>query len=108
MDRLVLARPDFAADAGALAREWLFTNGLGGYASGTIAQANTRRYHGLLVASLKPPLERTVMVAKADATVRYRGATCALACNEFSGGTITPRGYRNLAGFHLEGAIPVW
>src|SRR5258706_13602763 len=48
------------------------------------------------------------MVAKADATVRYRGASHALACNEFSDGTMAPRGYQRLAGFHLEGTIPVW
>jgi hypothetical protein len=47
----------------ALDREWLVTNGIGGFASGTIAQANTRRYHGLLIASLKPPVDRVVMVA---------------------------------------------
>jgi len=40
--------------------------------------------------------------------VRYRGATHALACNEFAGGTIAPRGYQRLADFHLEGTIPVW
>jgi glycogen debranching enzyme len=47
----------------AVQKEWLVTNGLGGYASGTVSGANTRRYHGLLVAALRPPLERTVMVA---------------------------------------------
>ncbi|KPV48423.1 hypothetical protein SE17_38155, partial [Kouleothrix aurantiaca] len=43
-----------------LRREWLVTNGLGGYASGTLAGPNTRRYHGLLVAALEPPVARTV------------------------------------------------
>jgi len=108
MDRLALARPAFSSDAGAFATEWLQTNGLGGFASGTAGQANTRRYHGLLVASLKPPLERILMVSKADTVVRYRGAAHALACNEFAGGTIAPRGYRQLAAFHLEGTVPVW
>ena len=50
----------------ALRREWLVTNGLGGYASGTVAGGNTRRYHGLLVAALHPPVERTVLVAGSD------------------------------------------
>ncbi|HLQ13576.1 MAG TPA: amylo-alpha-1,6-glucosidase [Steroidobacteraceae bacterium] len=108
MDRLALGRPAFSTEAGALSTEWLLTNGLGGFASGTVGQANTRRYHGLLVASLKPPLERVLMVAKADTLVRYRGATHALACNEFSDGTIAPHGYQRLAAFHLEGTIPVW
>ena len=45
----------------ALSREWLVTNGLGGYASGTVAGVNTRRYHGLLVASMNPPVQRMVL-----------------------------------------------
>jgi predicted glycogen debranching enzyme len=52
-------------------REWLVTNGTGGYASGTIAGLLTRRYHGLLVAALKPPLGRTLMLAKLDDTALY-------------------------------------
>ena len=47
----------------ATSREWLVTNGLGGYASGTVAGVNTRRYHGLLVASLSPPVQRMVLLA---------------------------------------------
>src|SRR5258706_12577717 len=107
MDRLALARPAFSSDAGAFATEWLQTNGLGGFASRTVGQANTRRYHGLLVAALKPPLERILMVTKADTVVRYRGAAHALACKEFAAGTITPRGQRRVAGVHLEGTKPV-
>src|ERR1700680_2453229 len=45
-------------------REWLFTNGIGGYAFGTVCGHHTRRYHGLLVAALQPPLGRTLLVAK--------------------------------------------
>jgi glycogen debranching enzyme len=48
--------------AAALRREWLVTNGLGGYASGSLMVPATRRYHGLLVAALAPPVERTVVV----------------------------------------------
>src|SRR4051794_21555745 len=66
---------------GAASREWLVTNGLGGYASGTLAGLNTRRYHGLLVASLRPPVERTLMVEKVDAIVTYRGKRYELATN---------------------------
>jgi len=108
MDRLSLARPSFATVEGALSREWLLTNGMGGFASGTVAQANTRRYHGLLVATLKPPLERVLMVAKADASVSYRGSRYELACNEFADGTLAPRGFEYLSGFHLDGTTPVW
>ena len=50
----------------ATTREWLVTNGIGGYASGTISGALTRRYHGLLVAALKPPLDRKLLLTKLD------------------------------------------
>jgi predicted glycogen debranching enzyme len=113
MDRLMdlpltLPRSSFVEAAGALEREWLVTNGLGGFASGTVAQANTRRYHGLLVASLRPPVERIVMLAKLDATARYQGASFALAANEFGDGTLAPRGFELLASFELDGQTPVW
>ena len=55
-------------------REWLCANGVGGFASGTVAGLLTRRYHGLLVAALKPPVGRTLLVAKLDETVEYGGA----------------------------------
>jgi predicted glycogen debranching enzyme len=108
MDRLTLARPAFTLTEAALSHEWLLTNGLGGFASGTIAQANTRRYHGLLVTSLNPPLERVVMVAKGDLSARYRHTSYALGCNEFADRTLAPRGFEHLAAFHLEGTLPVW
>lgn len=69
---------------------------------------NTRRYHGLLMAALSPPLGRTLLVAKVDVTVRYGGATYQLSCNEFSDGTITSHGYLHLESFFLDGAVPVW
>jgi len=89
-------------------KEWLVTNGLGGYACGTISGANTRRYHGLLVAALHPPVERTVLVAKIDALAEYGNHTFPLFANEFGEGTIDPHGYRHLESFHLDGLIPVW
>ena len=52
-------------------REWLVCNGIGGYASCTVAGILTRRYHGLLIAALKPPLERTLLLTKLDETVKY-------------------------------------
>ena len=58
---------------GAAGYEWLVTNGLGGYACGTVALANTRRYHGFLMASLTPPVQRTLLVAKFDLSVEYLG-----------------------------------
>ena len=89
-------------------REWLVTNGMGGFASGTVGDMNTRRYHGLLMAALAPPVGRTFLVAKADAEVRYAGATYQLSCNEFADGTVTPQGYLHLESFFLDDTVPVW
>lgn len=88
--------------------EWLVTNGIGGYASGTIANLLTRRYHGLLVAALKPPLGRTVLAAKLDETVLYHGRTYPLYANRWLSGVLDPHGYRHIERFRLEGSIPVW
>ena len=84
------------------------TNGLGGYAAGSVGLANTRRYHGLLVASFKPPVDRLVLVSKVDVSVRYRGVTYALTSNEFTDGTVSGRGFEQLVSFALDGQIPVW
>jgi predicted glycogen debranching enzyme len=88
--------------------EWLVTNGLGGYASGTVCGTLTRRYHGLLVAALAPPVARTLMVAALDVTVRYGPNRFPLATHEFGDGTIAPEGYLSLESFHLEHGLPVW
>ena len=53
--------------------EWLITNGIGGYASSTVPCINTRRYHGLLVASRRPPVDRVVLVSRTDETIRFDG-----------------------------------
>jgi predicted glycogen debranching enzyme len=102
------SRCRFARAPAALEHEWLVTNGLGGFACGTVAQANTRRYHGLLIAALRPPVERTLMVAKVDATARSGGRLLQLGCNEFADGTLAPRGFELLTDFRLEHGIPVW
>ena len=93
---------------GAVNREWLVTNGLGGYACGTLAGANTRRYHAFLMASLKPPVARTLLVAKVDVSVEYLGRLYHLGANEFAGGAIDPRGFVHLESFRVENGIPVW
>ena len=103
-----LGRADVATFAAGAQREWLVTNGLGGFACGSIGGARTRRYHGLLVAALQPPLGRTVLVAKLDATARYRGSAVALGTNEYADGTIDPRGFERLERFRLEGQTPIW
>lgn len=89
-------------------REWLVTNGIGGYASGTVAGTLTRRYHGLLVAASRPPLGRTLLLAKLDETAIYDGAQYALFTNRWADDVVDPAGYRNIESFRLEGAIPVW
>lgn len=89
-------------------REWLVTNGLGSFGSGTVAGTQTRRYHGLFIAALKPPGGRTYLVAKLEETAMYAGADYAFACNRWSDGTIAPLGYRYITSFRLEGSVPVW
>lgn len=92
----------------ALRREWLVANGLGSYALGTVAGINTRRYHGLLVAALQPPLQRTLLLARLNETAYVDGAPYPLATNEYADGTVAPNGYCRLESFRLEGAIPVF
>jgi predicted glycogen debranching enzyme len=89
-------------------REWLVTNGIGGYASGTVAGSQTRRYHGLLVAALQPPVGRTQLVAAIDEIVHYAGADFSLATHRWASGAVDPKGFLLLEDFHLEGSTPVW
>jgi len=90
------------------AREWLVTNGLGGFASGTVAGTATRRYHGLLIAALQPPGGRTLLVSGLDESVRYLETCFPLATNRWSSGFISPSGYLQIESFFLEGTKPVW
>lgn len=94
--------------AQALEREWLVTDGLGGYASGTVPGIATRRYHGLLVAPLTPPLGRTVLLAKLEETWECGEQRHDLSANEFHDGTIYPHGYERLVDFGLAAGLPVW
>ena len=87
-------------------REWLETNGIGGYASSTVSSANTRRYHGLLVAATRPPLGRMVLLSKFEETLTIDGESFELSCNQYPG-AIYPEGYRYLNGFRLD-PFPVW
>ena len=93
---------------GASSYEWLVTNGLGGYACGTVALANTRRYHGFLMASLTPPVQRTLLVAKIDLSVEYLGLITDLTANEFAGGAVSPQGFVHLESFAVLDGIPTW
>src|SRR5688572_30925522 len=89
--------------AAASRSEWLVTNGLGGWASGTVSGANTRRYHGLFVPALQPPLGRTVLVSQLNEWATLGGQIYPLSSNEYGDSTINPHGYRHLETFRLEG-----
>jgi len=81
--------------------EWLETNGAGGFAMGTVAGVNTRRYHGLLVASLKPPVERFALLSRAEEEVSIEGRTYDLGVCQYPG-TVSPRGFEHLDEFRID------
>src|SRR5688572_2579778 len=89
---------DFAASS---ELEWIETNGLGGYASGTVAGANTRRYHGLLVAATLPPVGRMVVVSKLDETISVGDEKYMLGTNQYPG-AVYPNGYTHLQKFEHD------
>jgi predicted glycogen debranching enzyme len=84
-----------------LTREWVETNGLGGFASSTITGLNTRRYHGLLIAATKPPVGRLVMLSKLEETLIVDGRRYELSSNQYPG-TVHPQGYKYQTGFRLD------
>ncbi|MEK7832334.1 MAG: amylo-alpha-1,6-glucosidase, partial [Acidobacteriota bacterium] len=85
----------------ALGREWLETNGLGGFASSTIVGLNTRRYHGLLMAATNPPVGRMLLLSKLEETLIVNGERFDLSANQYPG-TIHPEGHRYLKEFRLD------
>jgi len=89
-------------------REWWIANGLGAYASGTIAGSLTRGYHGLLIAPVASPLGRRLIVAKADATLIEGARSWPLFTNRWRGGDIAPAGHVRIGSFHLDYSVPVW
>jgi predicted glycogen debranching enzyme len=92
-----------------IAREWLVTNGLGGYASSTILGVMTRRYHGLLVAALRNPLGRTVMLNHLIERVTLSdGTVMQLDGEERVGRRLDVPAARFLTDFRLEAGLPVW
>lgn len=92
-----------------LNQEWLVTNGLGGYASGTISGAVTRRYHGFLTASLPAPLGRIVMLNHlSEQVIRPDGVRVDLTAEELSGRRLQLPGSQSLKAFRLEMGLPVW
>jgi predicted glycogen debranching enzyme len=92
-----------------LTREWLVTNGLGGYASGTVSGAVTRRYHGLLIAALPAPLGRVVMWNHVSEFLRFGDDdVISLGAEERAGGQLDLKSADYLAEFRLEDGLPVW
>src|SRR5215216_1621089 len=92
-----------------VSREWLVTNGLGGYASGTVAGVITRRYHGMLIAALPAPLGRTVMLSHVAEQLRFAdGRRVEIGGREQAGDTQDAHGTGCLTEFRLESGIPVW
>lgn len=89
-------------------REWLVTNGIGGYGSGTLSGILTRRYHGMLVAALDPPLGRTLLGSKCDEIIHCEGKEYVLSSDRWHSGELSPEGYRYIESFWFEGSIPVW
>ncbi|MEK7400267.1 MAG: amylo-alpha-1,6-glucosidase [Candidatus Poribacteria bacterium] len=82
-------------------KEWLETNGLGGYASSTIINVNTRGYHGLLVSALKPPLQRVLTLSKVEDTIIFNGKRYELSCNQYQN-AIYPEGHKYLSSFRID------
>jgi predicted glycogen debranching enzyme len=91
---------------GLIAREWLAANGNGGFASSTLCGLNTRKYHGLLVAAMAPPVRRMVLLSRVEETIQYNGQAFDLSCNEYPG-TVHPQGHNFLRAFHHE-PFPRW
>ena len=102
--------PPGAADPDALVtREWLVTNGLGGYASGTVAGVITRRYHGVLIAALPAPFGRTVMLSHVAEQLRFADGRCyEFGGRERTGAAPDAHGTGYLVEFRLEAGLPVW
>lgn len=129
---ITIGRDTISTAAGSTEREWLVTNGIGGFACGTLSGVLTRRYHGLLVAALNPPLGRTVLVSKVDETATYGDTDYPLFSNQWAQpkeetatptlplassiptllptphGLPKPDAYKYLDNFCLEGTTPVW
>lgn len=103
-------RPEKASEPEPLVtREWLVTNGLGGYASGTVSGVITRRYHGILIAALPAPLGRVVMLNGLAEKVRFAdGSEVALGGEELAGQGPRVYGASYLTEFRLELGLPVW
>src|SRR6266480_5737126 len=91
-----------------ISREWLITNELAGYASGTVASTLTRMQHGLLVASSSAEVSPRLLLAKIDEEILFDQRTYYLGTNEYRDGTINPAGFVHLETFRLEEGFPIF
>jgi predicted glycogen debranching enzyme len=91
-----------------ISKEWLVTNGLGGYSSGTILGVSTRRYHGLFIPNLPAPRGRTMMIPRMDEEVIVNDKRAVLSGAEFSDGKVESEAHKYLQEFKLEWQIPTW
>jgi len=91
-----------------ISREWIVTNGLGGYAAGTVAGVLTRAQHGLLVAMSPNAAKPQLLLAKIDEEVYFDQRTYYLGTNEYKDGTFNPSGFAHLESFRLEDGFPVF
>jgi predicted glycogen debranching enzyme len=89
-------------------REWLVTNGLGGYASGTLAGMPSRKYHGLFVPNLTNPKGRHIMISRCDEFVTVDGKRVHLGGAEFADDRVVGESHRYLTEFRLDRRIPIW
>src|ERR1051325_11451533 len=108
MRRMPWPVQDEAVAATLLTSEWLVTNGLGGYASGTIVGVSTRRYHGLLVAALPNPYGRIMICNHLAEQVRLKNGTIHRLGAEEHEGRVDLAGAEQLIEFRLEWGLPVW
>lgn len=91
-----------------LEREWLITNGIGGFGGASLCGALTRRYHGLLIAALQPPLGRTVLLSKLDEQINLGGQVYRLDVNEWRDGTASLAGLAYLDKVEFQGTVPTF
>jgi len=98
---IILNKENLSRLEEAIQKEWIITNGLGGYASSTVLGVNTRKYHGLLVAALHPPRDRRMFLAKLDEDISIESNVYRLGANEFQTGFF-PQGYVFLKEFSVS------
>ena len=95
-------------ESGSLDHEWLVSDGRGGYASGTVAGPHTRRYHGLFVVPLAPPLDRHVLLSRIDEEVVIGDRSWRVSATEFEDAYVDPSAGVAITDFHLDAGHPKW